>query len=336
MKKNKVLYVSILGMSEPLGKSQVLEYLRDLSKQYDISLYSFEKDLSEKTINQLKEDIENEEIDWYFQGYRNRFGIWSTFYQILTSFNEIKKIIKTKNIQIIHARSLIPAVIALLLKKKCNVKVIADIRGFQIDEKAEVGRLKRGSLLYKLLNSIEQYTYKKADTIVSLTNASVAYLGRFTKKDKITIIPTCANKHVFKTISAKEASAFKQSLGYTSSDIIIIHSGAVSNWYDFDSELILMANLMQKNENIHFLILNKGEHQFIEQKLGEYELDKQRVRFQEVNFYEMHKYLNIADASLFIIKPTFSKTASAPTKFAENLACGLYSPLPHLQSSLKI
>ena len=39
----------------------------------------------------------------------------------------------------------------------------------------------------------------------------------------------------------------------------------------------------------------------------------------------MHKYLSIADASIFIIKPTFSKRASAPTKFAENLCCKLYS-----------
>jgi hypothetical protein len=39
----------------------------------------------------------------------------------------------------------------------------------------------------------------------------------------------------------------------------------------------------------------------------------------------MYKYLNIANASLFFIKPSFSKQASAPTKFAENVACNLPS-----------
>jgi hypothetical protein len=39
----------------------------------------------------------------------------------------------------------------------------------------------------------------------------------------------------------------------------------------------------------------------------------------------VYKYLNIADVSLFFIKPTASKQASAPTKFAENVACLLPS-----------
>ncbi|WP_157940086.1 hypothetical protein, partial [Vibrio splendidus] len=37
------------------------------------------------------------------------------------------------------------------------------------------------------------------------------------------------------------------------------------------------------------------------------------------------KYLSFAHASIFIIKPTYSKRASAPTKFAENLCCHLFS-----------
>ena len=312
-------------MSEPLGKSQVLEYIRNLSKNYSMSLYSFEKDLSDDILSELSQDMKRESIDWYYQEYSNKYGLVSTLSQIISSYQEIKKIIKTKDIEIIHARSLIPTVIALMLKRKYKVKVIADIRGFQIDEKAEVGRVKKDSLLYKMLKKIEQYTYKKSDVIVSLTHAAINYIGQFTDKDKIVVIPTCANREVFKMINEEEKEAFKQSLGYQKTNKIIIHAGAVSNWYDFDSELLLMQNLMQKEKDIHFLILNKGEHAFVSEKLNQYDIDRSRVKVTEVNFYEMYKYLNIADASLFIIKPTFSKTASAPTKFAENLACGLYS-----------
>jgi hypothetical protein len=86
-----------------------------------------------------------------------------------------------------------------------------------------------------------------------------------------------------------------------------------------------MQELMKKDSGINFLILNKGEHEFITKKLNKYNLDCTKTRIIEVNFYDMYKYLNIASASLFIIKPTFSKIASAPTKFAENLACGLFS-----------
>ena len=324
MNKN-VLYISILGMSEPLGKSQVLEYLIDLKKEYSISLYSFEKDLSEKTISELSSKMKNENIDWYHQKYTNKHGIFSTIQQIYSSYQALKNLIKNNDIQIIHARSLIPVVIALILKKKYNIKVIYDIRGFQIDEKAEVGRLKKDSILYKTLKGIEHYAYKKSDSIVTLTYASIPYISQFSKKEKITVIPTCANKELFQRISTKDKKQFKQMLGYKETDKILLHAGAVSNWYDFDSELKIVSQLMKNNQNLHYLILNKSEHNFIWEKIKEYNIDSNRLKVLEVNFYDMYKYLNISDASIFIIKPTFSKTASAPTKFAENLACGLYS-----------
>jgi len=294
MSKN-ILYISILGMSEPLGKSQVLEYLIDLKKEYNISLYSFEKDLSKKTIDELSKKIQESGIDWYYQKYSNKYGILSTIKQILSAYQELKNIVKSKNIQIVHARSLIPVVIALILKRKYNLKVIYDIRGFQIDEKAEVGRLKKGSILYKLLKSIEHYAYKQSDSIVTLTYASIPYISQFTNKDKITVIPTCANKELFKRMPEDERKVFKEALGYKESDKILLHAGAVSisNWYDFDNELKIVSELMKNNKNLHYLILNKSEHDFIAKKIEEFQIDKNRLKVLEVDFYDMYKYLNM-------------------------------------------
>lgn len=325
MQKVNTLYISILGMSEPLGQSQVLEYVKDLSKLHNMSLYSFEKDLSKDTLEKLNGIMKKESIYWNYQGYSNKYGIFSTFIQIISSFLEIRKIIKEKNIQVIHARSLIPTIIALILKKFYNVKVIADIRGFQIDEKAEVGRIKKNSFLYKTLKKIEHYTYKKSDSIVSLTHAAINYIKNFTNENKVTVIPTCANDKLFIKTDLLEQNELKKELGYTENEIIILHAGAVSNWYDFDSELKIIKKLFNKDEKIRYLILNKSEHEFIEKKLSENDVDKSKVKVMESSFYDMYKYLNISDASIFVIKPTFAKLASAPTKFAENLCCGLYS-----------
>jgi hypothetical protein len=324
MNKN-VLYISILGMSEPLGKSQVLEYLSDLSENYSMFLYSFEKDLRKKIINGLSEKMENEKIEWSFQKYSNKHGILSTVRQIFSSYKELKNIIKKNNIKLIHARSLIPVVIALFLKRKYKLKVIFDIRGFQIDEKAEVGRLTKGSILYKLLKKIEHYSYKKSDSIVTLTYASIPYISQYCNPEKISVISTCANKQLFKRLSMEEKMQFKQEVGYASTDKILLHVGAVSNWYDFDNELKIVSKLMLDDPNLQFLIINKSEHNFISNKISEFNIDTRRLKVIEVVFYDMFKYLNIVDASIFIIKATFSKTASAPTKFAENLACGLFS-----------
>ncbi|MEZ9057282.1 hypothetical protein [Vibrio pelagius] len=321
-KKAKVIYISIIGMSEPLGKSQVLEYLKSLSSYHDLYLHTFEKDTSDVTINEIKNIMDSYDIKWSFQKYNNKFGLFSSFFQILSSAKLILDKINSHKIDLIHARSNIPVLIALILKGLTGVKVLFDIRGFQIDEKAEVGRIKKDGLLYKVLKRMELFAYKKSDTIVSLTENSKNIISNVTDSSKITVIPTCANKNVF---SYNQDVNFKMENGYNTTDKVIIHAGTVSNWYDFDSELVLIKSLMEKDNTIKLLILNKGEHNYILNKLNEYDIEKNKVKVQEVSFYEMHKYLSFADASLFLIKPTFSKKASAPTKFAENLCCNLFS-----------
>jgi len=148
-----ILYISIIGMSEPLGKSQVLEYLKELSGSFNISLHSFEKDISTSTLNMLQTMMSESNISWSYQSYSNRLGILSTIFQLISSIFTLYILIKQKKIQIIHARSLIPVMIALPLKYLTGVKVIFDIRGFQTDEKAEVGRIKHGGILYKFLKT---------------------------------------------------------------------------------------------------------------------------------------------------------------------------------------
>ena len=114
-------------------------------------------------------------------------------------------------------------------------------------------------------------------------------------------------------------------MGYDEKDKIIIHTGTVSGWYNFEAEVKLIKEMMKQDDNIHFLILNKKEHSFIKKITSQYQLLADKIKITSSPFDEMYKYLNIADASIFFIKPSYSKQASAPTKFAENVACHLPS-----------
>lgn len=317
-----ILYVSILGMGEPLGKSQVLEYLKELSGSFNISLHSFEKDVSSSNISLLQDIMDENKISWTYQEYSNRFGIISTIFQIISGFSTLLYLIISKKIKIIHARSLIPVIISLPFRYLTGAKVIFDIRGFQTDEKAEVGRITYGGILYKFLRFLEEFSYRQADVIVSLIHCAKSIIGTVTTEDKIIVIPTCANSNVFRVCNT---DGLKEQYGYANTDRIFVHVGAVGSWYDFDAELKLMKSLMTLDPDIMLLVLNKGEHGLINKKFIEYMIPKEKVRVIEADFYEVYKYLNIAEASLFIIKPSYSKKASMPTKFAENLCCELFS-----------
>lgn len=314
-------------MTEPLGRSQVLEYLIDLGKENKIYLISFEREHDLGNVEEIKELIKEHDIEWQYMLYSNKYGVASTISQLWKAVRLGSKIIKKHSIDIVHARSMIPATMGLLLKKMYGVKLLFDIRGFAIDEKVDSGRLQKSSLLYKTLKKLDDYLYRSSDHIVTLTHVAKEILQEKLQipGKKITVIPTCASKKVFRLLDAEEKSSFKKALGYEVNDKIILHTGTVSLWYDFENEVKLVKEMMCQDENIHFLVLNKNEHHFIQEMFDKSTMPAERVKISTSSFDEIYKYLNIADASLFFIKPSFSKQASAPTKFAENVACNLPS-----------
>jgi len=322
-----ILYISLTGMTEPLGRSQVLEYLADLSKKNKFYLISFEREDDLKQIEEIQDIVNKYHIEWHYLIYSNKYGVFSTMTQIVQAIKLGSKLIKQNGIKIVHARSMIPATMGWLLKKLYHVKLLFDIRGFAIDEKVDSGRLKKNSLFFKILKKLDDYLYKTSDHIVILTHAAKEILHNRLdiSHDKLTVIPTCANKNLFKKIDKDKKLSFKTSLGYTPDDKVIIHTGTVSGWYDFESEVKLVKEMMRQDEHIYFLVLNKNEQLFIKETFSRLKFPKDRVKITSSSFEQMYMYLNMADASLFFIKPSFSKQASAPTKFAENVACYLPS-----------
>lgn len=314
-------------MTEPLGRSQVLEYLIDLSSQSNIYLISFERENNIENIEVIKNLINTHNIKWRYFIYSNKYGLFSTLNQIIKAVRFSSYWIKKNNINIIHARSMIPATMGLILKKQFGLKLLFDIRGFAIDEKVDSGRLKKQSLVFYFLKKLDNYLYLRADHVVTLTLAAKEILHNdlAISTKKITVIPTCASRDIFKLASDADKIGLRKSLSYNQSDIIIIHTGTVSGWYDFDSEVLLIKEMMRQDETIHFLILNKNEQSFIHELLKKHELPEEKINVTSCSFDNMYQYLGIADASIFFIHPSYSKQASAPTKFAENVACHLPS-----------
>lgn len=323
----KILYISLTGMTEPLGESQVVQYLVELAKKNEIYLVSFEKPHDEEKRGQLKQRFQKNNIQWKYFAYSNRYGIFSSLWQIFQGFILSSKWGKKENIQIIHARSLVPAVMGMLIKKAHKSKLLYDIRGFAIDEKILDGRLKEGTLLTKLLRKLETKAYKSADHIVTLTHASKKLLIDQYKvpQRKITVIPTCVNTNLFKPIPSVQKEILKATLGLTSKDIIIINNGSINGSIDFAAVVKLFSAMSRLDSNLKFLFFNRSQHKLIKKYLRKYPLPKTRYQIISLPFEKMNAYLNLADLYVFFIKPSFAKQASLPTKFAEGVACHIYS-----------
>lgn len=320
-----ILYISLTGMTEPLGESQVVQYLLDLSQQHTIFLLSFEKSKDKLKYEAMQKRLTNANIQWKFLEYSNRYGVLSTGWQMTKALFLSSQWTRTKNIQIIHARSIIPATIGMLLKKFFNVKLLFDIRGFAIDEKILEGRLKTSSLLSRFLKKLELYLYQHSDHVVTLTHISkpIIHEKYGVKAQDITVIPTCANIHLFQKISPLEKNILKERIGFAKDDRIVLHHGSLNGGIDFAASLKLFAQLAQLDAQIRFLFLNKDQHPLILSQLAQYPIKKSHYQILSIDYDQVSQYLNIADICVFFIKSSFAKLASAPTKFAELMACHL-------------
>ena len=125
--KKKILYITYDSIEDSISKSQVLPLLERLSKSYDVYLISFEKNIINKKISFIKKF---EQVKYG----KNKF---LKFNSILFCFFKVFFLVKKHNIQIIHCRSYIPAIIAYFIKKITKIKYIFDIRGLWFNEKLD-------------------------------------------------------------------------------------------------------------------------------------------------------------------------------------------------------
>ncbi len=316
----RVLYMSYTGILTPLGQSQVLQYILGLSKGHNISLLSFERveNLADtENLEVIKKLCTDHGIDWTVKIYHNRPGIPATIYDVITGVIQGLKIARNRNIQVLHARSYIAGLMALMIKKRRKVKFLFDMRGFWPDERVDGGIWKRSSARYRVFKRLEKVLFKNADYVVSLTHSGVREIEKFDFLSDaippITVIPTCTNLKIFTVAPSYKTDDRAFTLGYV---------GSVGSWYMFDEVARFVRILFETDSAAKFLIINKSEHEKAAQKLIAAGVDMARVKMISSPYDQVAAYISQMDAGIFFILPVFSKRASCPTRLGEFLACG--------------
>jgi glycosyltransferase involved in cell wall biosynthesis len=307
-------------MLEPLGQSQVLTYLERLAADRPIHLLSFEKPEDWKSASRvlaMRERMQAAGISWHPRRYHKRPSAVATGWDILVGTFSGLWLVLRHRIGIVHARSYVAAVIALVLKKRTGVKFIFDMRGFWADERVDGGLWPHDGRMYRVAKWCERQFLLSADHVVSLTHAAVTEMQRFDYLKEcmppVTIIPTCADLSRFVPIEGqRDADIF--TLGYV---------GSAGTWYLFDATVAAYRLLKDLRPDARFLIVNRNEHALIRDKLSAAAVALDDVELLQADPSEIPALMARMDATIFFIKPVFSKQASAPTKLGEFLGCGI-------------
>ena len=104
---------------------------------------------------------------------------------------------------------------------------------------------------------------------------------------------------------------------------VLVWACTLGTWYLPDDLLRFFQWVHQRDPRFHLLILNQGEHDFIQARARSVGVDLAHVTLLATPPTAVPQYLAVAEAGLCFVKPCFSKQASSPIKLGEYLAAGL-------------
>ncbi len=313
----RVLYISYTGLLDPLGQSQVLQYLRELAAEHAITLLTFEKpeNLSDRMqVAAMEEQTKAANIDWHRRVWHQKPTLPATAWDIVFGSREAIALARKSKAQIVHCRSYVGSLIGLQVKRATGAKLLFDMRGFWGDERVDAGYWNRSGFPYRMVKRIERTLFENADHVVSLTRNGVRTFEAFEylkeSKPPSSVIPTCTNLSLFKPPAARDGPF---TLGYI---------GSVGSWYLFDQVARVVARLFELRPDARFLAVNKGGHDIIRSELSLAGVDMSRVEIVQSPYDQVGQYAARMHAGIFFIMPAWSKRASCPTRMGEFLGSG--------------
>jgi glycosyltransferase involved in cell wall biosynthesis len=325
--KKKVLYLSYDGLTDPLGQSQIIPYLAGLSHRgFQITIVSFEKParyaVDKKTVTDLCVSFG---FSWVPLVYHKNPPVVSTLFDLWRLRRKVKAMQEANEFNIVHCRSYITSLVGLWMKRTYKLRFIFDMRGFWADERVEGGlwNLKNPlfRVVYNFFKTKEREFLQEADAVVTLTNASKAYLMENVRNlhsgEKISVIPCSVDLELFDpaNIDDHDKRNLRAQLNIRPDDFVLLYLGSLGTWYLYEQMVSFFDNSIRNNfPESKFLWLTP-------------DIDKVSKRedfiVKTVKRNEVPLYASIANATIFFIKPSFSKMASSATKMAEVMAMGL-------------
>ena len=322
----RVLYLSHDGALDPLGQSQIVPYLLRLSgPDVRMTLLTFEKPRAladRQAVTQLSATLAAARIDWVRLPYHRWPPLLATAMDMLRGFWHAWRIVRRRDVRLIHARSYVPAVLAIVLKRLTGVRVVFDMRELWVDGRVDGGAWKRGGLLHRLGKRCERWCLRQADAIVSLTEAGKGIVEQLPywngRRPMIEVIPTCVDVERF----GNHREDAEPPPEFLRGRRVIVYAGSVGSWYRMDAVADCYRAAADRWPNALLLILTPQPELAcaVCRRQG---LADTQYAVRTVAYGDMPRYLRWAEVSLYFIAPSYAKRSSCPTKLGESLAAGL-------------
>lgn len=319
------LYISHTGMTEPLGRSQVLPYVMGLARRgFEIDILSHEPSgTSEDDIAKTRALVDAAGVGWLPQvrspEHALRAKVWEAGRAATVGLTHALR----KRPRIVHARSYLPAAVAdVIASVTPGAKMLFDCRGMLGDEYVDAGHWTEARIEYRLLKRFERRAFRRSDGIVVLTEALRRWLRErelVPAATPIEVVPCCVETERFGVDEAVRRDV-RASLGL-GDRLVLVYSGTLGSWYQEKEMARLAALLRRRRPDLAWVVFTRADTTSLLAAARAEGIEDVIVR--PVAPRDMPRMLTVGDVGVSFIRSCFSKLGSSPTKVAEYFAAGM-------------
>ena len=321
------VFVSQTGLSEPLGRSQIVPYLVGLARGgHELSVVGFEiEGVDPAAVATVTAELSAVGIDYSWAPRSRSHGLPTKLWESVAALGRLTAHALRRRPRIVHARSYLPGAVSMALSAVLpGARFVFDCRGLLGDEYVDFGHWQRTSLNYRLLKHVERDLFRRADGVVTLTARLASWLrdevGLVDRSTPLEVIPCCVDLDHFRVDLATRQHA--RDLVGAGERFVLAYAGSLGAWYCENEMARLYAALRALRPSL-FTVFTRSPTDKLQAALQSHGVPANELRVASTGFDAMPAALASADAAISFAEPRFSKIASSPVKVAEYLACGV-------------
>lgn len=323
------MFLSHNGMSEPLGQTQVLPYLRGLAEAgVRIDLLACEPPGTPREASRrIQQSLAQTGIAYTPLERRPSHGLGDKGRDCASLLSAALRLSlrRRRAPRVLHARSQLPSAVAeIFAALSPRTRFIFDLRGLLGAEYIDMGHWRRGELRHRLTEAAEAYLLRRADRVVVLTEALRQELCgpggplRYRERE-VLVIPCCVDPERFRP--DPEARRLRRAeLGLRDDQPVLCFAGSQAR-YDLEAAARIVA-AMRRRADARFLLLSRADPARVRAALAGLGCEEALLPVAAAP-RDVPSWLCAADFGVALLRDCRSSIATSPTKVAECLAVGL-------------
>ena len=247
---------------------------------------------------------------------------------VFQAARKIRQILRQNDVDVIMARSTLPAMAALLARRgRPDIKFVFDADGLPHDERVEFGDWSADGLQYRLLRDLESLAVRRADSVLVRSSAAVDMLiargGPTLVRSKFYRVSNSRDelKFVPATLDTRRSVRRDLDVGCNSPLVCFVGSSMMGKYCGLEMFQFFKA-VQSKRQDAKFAIFTEKPEE-ASQLLAHFPELSQHCRIRFVEPHDVAAYVGACDLGLALIKPGYSMQAASAIKLGEYLLCGI-------------